>query len=76
MDKPLDRAIAFATLAHKGQKRKYTGTPYIDHPLEVMGIVRTVPHTTEMLMAAVLHDTRLPRLVAGACDHWGTCLWL
>ena len=57
MDKPLDRAIAYATLAHKGQKRKYTGTPYIDHPLEVMGIVRTVPHTTEMLMAAVLHDT-------------------
>ena len=57
MDRILDRAIAYATLAHKGQKRKYTGTPYIGHPLEVMGIVRTVPHTTEMLMAAVLHDT-------------------
>jgi (p)ppGpp synthase/HD superfamily hydrolase len=57
MDRPLDRAIAYATLAHKGQKRKYTGAPYIGHPIEVMGIVKTVPHTTEMLMAAVLHDT-------------------
>ncbi len=57
MDKILDKAIAYATLAHKGQKRKYTGAPYIGHPIEVMGIVRTVPHTTEMLMAAVLHDT-------------------
>ena len=57
MDRILDRAIAYATVAHKGQKRKYTGAPYIGHPLEVMGIVRTVPHTTEMLMAAVLHDT-------------------
>ena len=57
MDRILDKAIAFATVAHKGQKRKYTGAPYIGHPLEVMGIVRTVPHTTEMLMAAVLHVT-------------------
>ena len=54
--RPLDRAIHLATVAHTGQKRKYTGAPYIGHPLEVMGIVQTVPHTTEMLMAAVLHD--------------------
>ena len=54
--RPLDRAIHLATVAHTGQKRKYTGAPYIGHPLEVMGIVRTVPHSTEMLMAAVLHD--------------------
>jgi len=53
----LERAIQFATQAHKGQFRKYTGEPYITHPLAVMEIVRGVPgHTEEMLVAAVLHD--------------------
>ena len=53
----LDKAIKFATKAHGKQKRKYTGEPYITHPIAVMEIVRTVPHTEEMLVAAVLHDT-------------------
>ena len=53
----LERAIEFATKAHAGQFRKYTGEPYINHPLAVMEIVRGVPgHTEEMLVAAVLHD--------------------
>ena len=53
----LERAIQFATEAHSGQFRKYTGEPYITHPLAVMEIVRGVPgHTEEMLVAAVLHD--------------------
>ena len=55
--KQLDKAIKFATKAHEGQTRKYTGEPYIVHPLSVMEIVKTVDHTEEMLMAAVLHDT-------------------
>ena len=55
--KQLDKAIQFATKAHEGQIRKYTGEPYIVHPLAVMEIVKTVNHTVEMLMAAVLHDT-------------------
>ena len=50
------RALAFATLAHGDQKRKYTGVPYIVHPIEVMEIVKTVPHDDEMLAAALLHD--------------------
>jgi len=53
----LDKAIKFATKAHGKQKRKYTGEPYITHPIAVMEIVRGVPHTDEMLVAAVLHDT-------------------
>ena len=53
----LKKAIEFATKAHEGQTRKYTGEPYIVHPLAVMEIVKTVEHTEEMLMAAVLHDT-------------------
>ena len=57
MEEKLQEAIEFATEAHGDQKRKYTGEPYITHPIAVMEIVREVPHTEEMLMAAVLHDT-------------------
>jgi len=39
------------------QVRKYTGEPYIVHPGAVAAIVRTVPHTPEMLAAAWLHDS-------------------
>lgn len=49
-------ALGFATEAHKGQVRKYTGEPYINHPVEVMNIVKSVPHTEDMLCAALLHD--------------------
>ena len=52
----LDKAVQFATKAHGSQGRKYHGTPYISHPLAVAEIVKSVPHTEEMLMAAVLHD--------------------
>lgn len=52
----IDSAIAFAALAHAGQKRKYTFEPYIVHPIEVMRLVMTVDHCEEMLVAAILHD--------------------
>jgi (p)ppGpp synthase/HD superfamily hydrolase len=53
------KAQVFATAAHAAVKhvRKYTGEPYINHPIHVMSIVKTVPHTAEMLAAALLHDT-------------------
>lgn len=51
------KAAQFAAEAHKGQVRKYTGQPYIVHPVEVMNLVATVPHTEAMLCAALLHDT-------------------
>ena len=58
MKKQIEKAIQFATKAHEGQTRKYTGEPYIVHPLAVMETIKTVEgHTPEMLMAAVLHDT-------------------
>jgi (p)ppGpp synthase/HD superfamily hydrolase len=52
------RAKAFATQAHASidQRRKYTNEPYINHPAAVVEIVRSVPHTPEMLAAAWLHD--------------------
>lgn len=58
-DDPLiRRAETFAVAAHSAvdQKRKYTDQPYYEHPRAVAGIVRTVPHTPEMLAAAYLHD--------------------
>jgi (p)ppGpp synthase/HD superfamily hydrolase len=54
-----EKAYAFAMAAHEavGQKRKYTGEPYIVHPLEVASIVKSVPGATdEMVAAAYLHD--------------------
>lgn len=53
-----ERARLFATAAHAatGQKRKYTGDDYIVHPAAVAEIVRSVPHTEDMLAAAWLHD--------------------
>ena len=55
----VERARVFATAAHAavGQVRKYTFEPYIVHPAEVASIVRSVPHTDEMVAAAWLHDT-------------------
>ena len=62
----LFKAYEFAKKAHEGQVRKYTGVPYITQPVEVMRIVSTVPHTEEMLAAALLHD------VVEDCEveHW------
>lgn len=53
-----DRAHAFAAKAHASidQRRKYTGQPYIVHPVAVAALVRSVPHTPEMIAAAYLHD--------------------
>tara|TARA_R100000005_G_C4968997_1_gene182677 strand:- start:65 stop:583 length:519 start_codon:yes stop_codon:yes gene_type:complete len=56
MDIMIERAIWFATQAHAKQTRKYTGEPYINHPIEVMHLVRTVTDDPEVLAAAVLHD--------------------
>jgi len=52
-----DRAAAFAGWAHRAQKRKGSGHPYINHPAAVAEIVRSIPHDEEMVLAAWLHDT-------------------
>lgn len=59
MTEPLEMinlARTFASRAHKGQVRKYTGEPYIEHPLEVAKIVRMHNGSKEMVAAALLHD--------------------
>ncbi len=53
------KAQVYAMAAHAavGQRRKYTGEPYIVHPAEVAKIVAGVPGaTSDMVAAAWLHD--------------------
>lgn len=53
------RAFRFAAAAHAaaGQLRKYTGRPYIEHPLAVAQLVRHVTDDEATIAAAFLHDT-------------------
>jgi (p)ppGpp synthase/HD superfamily hydrolase len=50
------RARDFAATAHEGQKRKYTGEPYIVHPIAVAELLAELGHPDEVLAAALLHD--------------------
>jgi GTP diphosphokinase / guanosine-3',5'-bis(diphosphate) 3'-diphosphatase len=55
-------AMVFARDVHKGQVRKYTANPYVDHLAEVAGIVATVPDSAheryphDRIAVAWLHD--------------------
>jgi (p)ppGpp synthase/HD superfamily hydrolase len=49
--------FAYEKHTEVNQVRKYSRRPYIVHPAAVAEIVRSVPHTPEMLAAAWLHDT-------------------
>lgn len=53
-----DLALGMCIGSHEGsgQKRKYTNEQYWHHPIEVSQIVASVPHTEEMLIAALGHD--------------------
>lgn len=51
-------ALQFARAKHEGQRRKYDGAAYIDHPIEVANILIQHKITDERtLIAALLHDT-------------------
>ena len=63
------RARLFAHFAHKGQPRKYNLGPYIAHPHAVANLVRSVPHTPEMIATAWLHD------VVEDCGVTGAMIW-
>lgn len=50
------QALEYARKAHGTQQRKYSEEAYIEHPIRVAEMVRSVPHTPEMICAAYLHD--------------------
>lgn len=52
----VSEAIAFATKAHDGMRRKKADTPYILHPIEAAVIVSTMTSEQEVIAAAALHD--------------------
>lgn len=56
MSSLVDDALVFAYNAHKGQFRKYTGEPYICHPIAVAAILERRGFEDDMLAAAILHD--------------------
>ncbi len=49
------KAISFAAKAHGEQKRKYTGEPYIVHPIAVAMILANY-FPDHVIVAAILHD--------------------
>lgn len=57
-ERRIERARLYASAGHRatGQVRKYTHEPYINHPARVAALVQSVPHVTEMVMAAWMHD--------------------
>jgi (p)ppGpp synthase/HD superfamily hydrolase len=51
------QAAQYAARAHNGQRRKYTGYPYILHPMRVAGMASLIYDVTEPVVAAAwLHD--------------------
>ena len=52
----IDYACRYAAAAHGAQLRKYTDTPYIEHPIAVAQLVASVTDDCEVISAAFLHD--------------------
>ena len=53
----ITRAMVFAEAAHAGQVRKYTGSPYITHPMAVAKLVADFGGDLAQVIGALLHDT-------------------
>jgi (p)ppGpp synthase/HD superfamily hydrolase len=51
-----DRALAWASELHRGQRRKGTGIPYISHLLAVTALVIEAGGDEDEAIAALLHD--------------------
>lgn len=52
----IGKALAYAVIAHGDQVRKYTGEPYISHPMSVAGIIAGIGGSEIMIVSAILHD--------------------
>src|SRR5678815_157199 len=53
----ITQAALFAERAHRGQKRKYSGRPYIEHPGRVAMQATLLGLGEDVVIAAWLHDT-------------------
>ncbi len=57
LDEQLYRAYAYAAAAHRGQYRKKTTVPYFTHIITTMNYAVALTKETQVLQAAILHDT-------------------
>lgn len=60
------RAAAFAARCHKGQIRKFTDRPFIEHPMRVAGRVTLLPDVSPIQVAAAwvhhaIEDCKVPK---------------
>lgn len=72
----IERARMFATAAHAGQVRKYTGEPYVIHCREVATLIAEHGGCAEQIAAAWLHDTveDTPVAIELIRDEFGLCV--
>ena len=54
--KIIETARQFAAEAHRGQVRKYTRVPYIEHPIAVAKLVADTGAGSDVIAGALLHD--------------------
>jgi (p)ppGpp synthase/HD superfamily hydrolase len=52
----VNNALAFATMAHAGITRKWTGEPYVEHCKRVAGKLAALGFPPDVIAAALLHD--------------------
>ena len=52
----IEKAISTAAIAHRKQKRKGTGAPYIVHPFSVMLLASEATDDEDTLIACLFHD--------------------
>jgi (p)ppGpp synthase/HD superfamily hydrolase len=50
-------ALSFAELKHAGQRRKFDGAPFIEHPVEVASLLCDAGAHDDVIAAGILHDT-------------------
>lgn len=53
----IQKAINFAAIAHRDQKRKATEIPYITHPFAVGMLLQKANCSVDVIAAGILHDT-------------------
>lgn len=53
----ISKATKYAKVAHKGQMRKMSKTPYVSHVINVGKILKRYSYRDEVIVAGILHDT-------------------
>ena len=51
-----ERAMVYAARAHRTQKRKGSGVPYLSHLMQVAGLALEYGADEDVAIAALLHD--------------------